>query len=165
VRLAENLPTRVRRRATQRARAKLVTIAVLLAPLLSLPAYLAERKTPRIAEREPAPPTMADLKAQIAVLDAQARQHELTAQRLEQQESLLRLRQLQARADEQTFEALTADPCITAQLMVSRADDLSNNSADRAQAVREYQRVVEMFSQTPQAAIATQRLREMKTQT
>jgi hypothetical protein len=164
-RLREDLPMRVRRRARRRLKGKIVTVVVLLAPLLSLPVYLAQLKTPEIAERKAAPSTMADLKTRIAALDIEARQHELAAMRLEQQESLLQLRQREARAVEQTFEELTADRCITAQLMVGRADDLSQNSADHSQAVREYERVLEMFSQTPQAAMASQRLRELKTQT
>jgi len=164
-RLQEDLPARIRRRAKRRMRAKIVTIAVFLAPLLSLPVYLAQLKTPEIAERKAAPSTMADLKTRIVALDVEARKHELATLRLEQQESLLQLRQREARAAEQTFEELTADRCITAQLMVGRADDLSRSSGDHSQAVREYERVVEMFSQTPQAAVAAQRLRELKTQT
>jgi hypothetical protein len=90
---------------------------------------------------------------------------EMTAQYLEQQERLSRLQQRQARADERTFEELTVDRCVAAQLMVSRADGLAQSPGERDRAVRGYQRVIELFSQTPQAAVAARRLAEMKAQT
>jgi hypothetical protein len=118
-----------------------------------------------VADSGPVRLSGADLKAQIAALGAEARVDELTAQYLEQQERLLRLQQRQASADERTFEELTVDRCVAAQLMVSRADGLAQSPGDRDRAVRGYQRVIELFSQTPQAAVAARRLAEIKAQT
>jgi hypothetical protein len=163
--LQAELLKRIRPRARREASVKILVVTLLVATLPILPIYFAMQKATQITRRGSAGSTKVDLKSQIAALDAEARQYEMAAQQLEQQELIVRLRQRQARATERTFEQITVDRCVTAQLMVSRADDLAKNPADREQAGKEYQRVIELFSQTPQAAIAARRLAELKTQT
>jgi hypothetical protein len=163
--LQQELLKRIRPRARRAAMVKIAIVTLIAAAVPIVPIYFARQKATPIASSKPGPSIKDDLNSKIAALEAEAAGHELTAQRIEQQELFLRLRQREARAAGQTFEELTANQCITAQLMVNRAEDLSHSPDDRAQAAHEYQRVIELFSQTPQAAVAAQRLREMKTQT
>jgi hypothetical protein len=156
-RLLEDLPTRVRRRAKRRLRAKIVTIAVLVAPLLSLPTYIGQLKTPWNAEHEAVVVTTDGLKAQIAALDVEARFHLRVAQEISRLDSAGKV----APAIVQSLPletALAADRFSAAAVLLQSADGVESGGNGNPNAVTLYQNVIRLFPDAPAATTARQRL-------
>ncbi len=138
----------------------MVMVAVLLAPMLSLPAYLRLRSAPQVAVPESLQPTVDDMTAQIAALDSEARLHMRIA------EEILRLDSASSAASARGRTLplgvdLTADQFSAAAILVHSADGVEADRNRKPQAIALYQNVVRLFPKAPAAATARQRLREL----
>jgi hypothetical protein len=172
-RIGDHLAARVRGRVLRRRRVAFRLSAaaaiVLAAGVTVLMSYSPTRRGPLagagIARSEPVATPHGDVRAELARLDREAEIRIAVARRTAE---ILTQRRL---AESRTLQQpAIADPVADAQREVEQAAYTLVSQADRmcrdmnlcATAVVNYQRVVELFPETPWATVARQRLEEIK---
>lgn len=114
---------------------------------------------------------VAGLKSQYALLEVEARQHQLTAAailRLESQarreaqaaDAAGRARMILARPDALAELAERRDR--TARILIGRGDSLLHQPGGKSAAAESYKNVVDLFPDTPEATVARDRLGQIK---
>ena len=152
------LAKRVRRRIRVRRISRTVTLILVVGIGLG---FLAEafRHAPVASHDAMTVEAVDQMRAEINDLALQAKQHEALAMQWERLESRTAMKR---RVMSDPLTELMASRAGTAGVLVAYADDLQRGNST-AQAITQYQRVVDLFGDTPQAAIALKRLREIKT--
>jgi hypothetical protein len=111
------------------------------------------------------------LKAQYARLESEARQHELTAAAMLRSEARSQREEQAAAATERAREILTRPDVLdelaarrerTARILVDRGDVLLREPGGAPAAAESYKNVVDLFPDTPEAAVARDRLGRIK---
>ncbi|HWE92765.1 MAG TPA: hypothetical protein VG269_02220 [Tepidisphaeraceae bacterium] len=118
-----------------------------------------------------APVDVPALKEQYARLESEARQHELTAAAMIRMESRARREERIAAAAERAQEVLARPDVLdelaarrdrTARILVDRGDVLLRQTGGAPAAAESYKNVVDLFPDTPEAAVARDRLGRIK---
>jgi ribosomal protein L29 len=148
-----------RRTATGVALALLLVVATLIPIVHSRPHRVIDLA---IANRaiESRPPEVSRLRRELAALRAQANAGQLTVAAMLRAER--RVRQSPARALADPVQRIYDQRDLAALALVRQADRLYRELDHRQSAATAYERVVELFPQTPSASVARQRLFEIK---
>jgi hypothetical protein len=161
VRLQPDLAKRVRRRVKRRARIRGFSAAtIFLVVCAGAVTFLVRdfRRRQVIGVEASAGDVAIRLRAEIDDLNVRANQHETMAKRLEQLESMAAM---ERKIGGDPILELTTDRAAAAGILVARAKELERDRSI-SEAIAQYQRIVELFADTPQAIVAERRLRDIK---